>query len=83
MVSETPVPLPVVREQELHTSVAETQGAANTKKEEGKESSLLGTRPLPSPRSFKPLTRTPPQPEPKTRIHKESIKQSVSDEGER
>lgn len=83
MARETPVPLPVVREQELYTSVAETQRAANTKKEEGKESSLLGTRPLPSPRSFKPLTSTPLQPEPQTCTHKESIKQSMSDEGER
>ncbi|XP_060770671.1 ankyrin repeat domain-containing protein 26 isoform X3 [Neoarius graeffei] len=80
MARETPVPLPVVREQELYTSVAETQRAANTKKEEGKESSLLGTRPLPSPRSFKPLTSTPLQPEPQTCTHKESIKQSMSDE---
>ncbi|XP_053093161.1 ankyrin repeat domain-containing protein 26 isoform X8 [Pangasianodon hypophthalmus] len=80
LASETPVPLPVVREQELRTSVAETQGAANTKKEEGKESSLLGTRPLPSPRSFKPLTSTQPQPQPQTHIHKESIKKPVSEE---
>ncbi|MCJ8736043.1 hypothetical protein PDJAM_G00254300 [Pangasius djambal] len=80
LASETPVPLPVVREQELHTSVAETQGAANTKKEEGKESSLLGSRPLPSPRSFKPLTSTQPQPQPQTHIHKESIKKPVSEE---
>ncbi|MCI4381927.1 hypothetical protein PGIGA_G00257550 [Pangasianodon gigas] len=78
LASETPVPLPVVREQELRTSVAETQGAANTKKEEGKESSLLGTHPLPSPRSFKPLTST--QPQPQTHIHKESIKKPVSEE---
>lgn len=78
--SETPVPLPVVREQEPHTCVAETQKAANTKKEEGKESSHVGTRPLPSPRSFKSFTST--QIQPQTRIPMESIKKPISDEGE-
>lgn len=75
--------LPVVREQELHTCVAVTQEAADTNKKEGKESFLLGARPLPSPRSFKPLTSTQAQPQPQTRIHMESIKKAMSDEGER
>ncbi|XP_053541775.1 ankyrin repeat domain-containing protein 26 isoform X9 [Ictalurus punctatus] len=83
LASETPLPLPVVQGQEHpRASVAETEGAANTKKEEGKESSLLRTRPLPSPRSFKTLTSTQPQPQPQpqTHIHKESIKKPMSDE---
>lgn len=75
------MPLPIVQEQDLHTCAAETQGAANAKNEEGKESSLLGNRPLPSPRSFKSLTSTQHQPQPQTRIHKESFKKAPSDEG--
>lgn len=72
------MPLPVVQEQELRPSFTEPQGAATTRKEEGKESSLLGNRPLPSPRSFKSLPQTQPQ----THIDKESNKKPISDEGE-
>lgn len=81
LASETSVPLPIVREQELHTSAAETQAAANAKNEEGKESSLLGNRPLPSPRSFKSLPSKQHQPQPPTRIQKELFKKAMSDEG--
>ncbi|KAK3526644.1 hypothetical protein QTP70_030857 [Hemibagrus guttatus] len=80
LASETLVPLPVVQEQELRPSFTEPQGAANTRKEEGKESFLLGTRPLPSPRSFKSLTSTQPQPQPQIHIDKESNKKPISDE---
>ncbi|XP_058263439.1 ankyrin repeat domain-containing protein 26 isoform X7 [Hemibagrus wyckioides] len=76
LVSETLVPLPVVQQQELRPSYTEPQGAATTRKEERKESSLLGNRPLPSPRSFKSLPQTQPQ----THIDKESNKKPISDE---
>lgn len=71
--------LPVVQEQELHTSVE----AAKTKKEEGKESPVLKTRPMPSPRSFKPLTSLQPEPQLQKVTHMESVKKPISDEGER
>ncbi|KAI5100382.1 ankyrin repeat domain-containing protein 26 isoform X2, partial [Silurus meridionalis] len=67
--SEIPAFLPVAQEQDLHTG-----------KEEEKESSFLRTCPMPSPRSFKPLTSTQIQPQPQTHIHKEFFKKPVSDE---
>ncbi|KAM9495742.1 ankyrin repeat domain-containing protein 26 isoform 1-T2 [Clarias gariepinus] len=76
LVNETPVSLPVVQEQELHTSVE----AAKTKKEEGKESPVLKTRPMPSPRSFKPLTSLQPEPQLQKVTHMESVKKPISDE---
>lgn len=81
LASETLTPPPVLQEQQLCPSVTEAQGASNIKKEGENESSVLGTRPLPSPRSFKPFSSTQPQPQPQTRINKEPIKKPVSDEG--
>ncbi|KAF5907568.1 ankyrin repeat domain-containing protein 26 isoform X1, partial [Clarias magur] len=80
LVNETPVPLPVVQEKELHTSVAETHGDAKTKKEEGKESPILKTHPMPSPRSFKPPTSIQPEPQLQKVSHMESVKNPISDE---
>ncbi|KAI5627115.1 ankyrin repeat domain-containing protein 26 isoform X1 [Silurus asotus] len=67
--SEISAFLPVAQEQDLHTG-----------REEEKDSSFLRTCPMPSPRSFKPLTSTQIQPQPQTHIHKEFFKKPVSDE---
>ncbi|TSK13388.1 Ankyrin repeat domain-containing protein 26 [Bagarius yarrelli] len=80
LASKTLLPLPDLQKQQLPSSVTEPRGTASIKKEEEKESSVLGTRPLPSPRSFKPFSITQSQPQPQTRISKESINKSVSEE---
>lgn len=82
MKGESSAPLPIVQEH-VTESVTEPQEAANTEGEEGKESFLFATRPLPSPRSFKPRTSTQPKNQPQTHINKESIRKPMSDEGER
>ncbi|XP_047675761.1 ankyrin repeat domain-containing protein 26 isoform X9 [Tachysurus fulvidraco] len=75
--SETLPPLPGVQGQERRPSFTEPQGAANATMKEGIEPSLLGTRPLPRPRSFKSHTST--QPQPQTHVNKESDR-PISDE---
>lgn len=77
--SETLAPLPGVQRQERRPSFTEPQGAANATMKEGKEPSLLGTHPLPRPRSFK--SHTSMQPQPQTHVNKESNKKPISDEG--
>ncbi|GAA6089790.1 ankyrin repeat domain-containing protein 26 isoform X5 [Tachysurus ichikawai] len=76
--SETLAPLPGVQRQERRPSFTEPQGAANATMKEGKEPSLLGTHPLPRPRSFK--SHTSMQPQPQTHVNKESNKKPISDE---